>query len=192
MAMMACSVALAAPTTYTSTYNFGCDGLIWDAQSNSWAEWLIGSNPTVAWSHQLPDYVISSQLLSADLTIGGVGIENILCDWDGDGPNEKTDFIQVYMNGGLLGNLAGNSTTFSLDPSFLQGTNACSATLTFVYDRRTTDKVLPIDTAKLCASALSVSYDSASPDPAIVPVPGAVGLAGIGIAFVGWLRSRKH
>jgi hypothetical protein len=192
LTMMVCSgIALAAPTTYTSTYNFGNNGLIWDSQSNSWAEWLIGSNPTIAWSHPLPDYVISSQLLSANLTISGVGIDNVLCDWDGDGPNEQTDFIQVYMNNALLGNLAGNVTTFKLDPASLKSNNDCSATITFVYDRRTTDKIWPVDTAKFCASDLVVSYDSASSTP-VVPVPGAVGLGGIGVAFVGWLRMRKQ
>jgi hypothetical protein len=192
MALLVCSsIVLAAPTTYTSTYNFGCEGLIWDADNGSWAEWLVGSNPTVAWSHQLPDYVVSSQILSADLTIYGTGINNVLCDWDGDGANEQTDLIQVYMNGSLLGNLSGNATTFSLDKATLQSSNACSATLTFVYDRRTTDKLWPVDSAMLCLSQLAVSYDGTAPIPNIVPVPGAVGLGGLGIAFVGWLRTRK-
>jgi hypothetical protein len=192
MAMLAAGLVYAAPTTYTSTHSFGCEGVIWDSANNSWAEWLIGSNPTAEWSHQLPDSVISSQLLNADLTIKGQGIENILCDWDGDGPNEQTDSIKVFMNGSLLGYLAGDVTTFALDPSSLQGDNLCSATLTFVSDRRTIDCLLPVDSAMLCISELKVTFDKGSPTPvAVVPAPGAVGLAGVGIAFVGWLRTRK-
>jgi len=193
MAMLAAGLVYAAPTTYTSTYLFGNEGVIWDSANNSWAEWLIGSNPSADWSHQLPDSVISSQLLNADLTITGRGIKNVLCDWDGDGPNEQTDSIQVFMNGSLLGYLAGDTTTFALNPSFLQGDNFYSATLTFVSDRRTTDCLLPIDTAMLCISELKVTFDegSAATPVAVVPTPGAVGLAGIGIAFVGWLRTRK-
>ena len=192
MAMLAAGLVYAAPTTYTSTHYFGCEGIIWDSANNSWAEWLIGSNPTLEWSHQVPDSVISSQMLSADLTIKGQGIDNVLCDWDGDGPNEQTDSIKVFMNGSLLGYLAGNETTFALDPSALLDENFCSATLTFVSDRRTTDCLLPVDTAMICMSELKVTFDKGSTTPvAVVPAPGAVGLAGIGIAFVGWLRMRK-
>jgi len=191
LAMMALSgVVLAAGTTFTSTYDFGNKGLIWDSQSHSWAEWLIGSNPTVAWSHELPVY--GASLKTASLTISGTGIDNVLCDWDGDGPNEQTDFVQVYMNGEKLGNLTGNVSTFDLNPLTLEGNNDCSATLTFVYDRRTTDKVWPADMAKFCKSELTIGYDSPAPTPAIVPVPGAMGLGGIGIAIVGWLRMRKQ
>ena len=70
----------AAVTSFTDTYNFGTQGVIWDAQSHSWAECVIGSNSTIDWSHQLPSDMDIAQIVSADLTIQGQGIDNILCD----------------------------------------------------------------------------------------------------------------
>jgi hypothetical protein len=184
-------ILFAVPTTYTSTYNFGNEGLIWDSANNSWADWLVGSNPTLEWSHQLPDYVVFP-LDTATLTISGVGINNVLCDWDGDGPNEQTDSIKVFMNNSLLGTLTENTTTFALDPAILQQNTSYSATISFVYDRRTTDEIWPVDTAKLCTSELKVGYDSASSlSVIIVPAPSAIFLGCIGTCFVGWLRTRK-
>lgn len=180
----------AAPTCFTDTYNFGTQGVIWDAQSHSWADRVVGSRTTVDWSHQLPVGLDITQLISADLTITGQGIDNILCDWDGDGPNEGTDSVQVFLNGNLLGSLNGNVTKLTLTPSLLQQGNFYSATIDFVFDRKTTDKIWPVDTARLCSSLLTVCSDIPSV-PAIVPVPGAMVLGSIGVMFVGWLKNRR-
>lgn len=180
-----------APTYFTDTYDFGKEGVIWDAKNHSWAEFIVGSSPTVDWSHQLPVGLDIGQVFSADLTITGQGVDNILCDWDGDGPNEGTDSVKVFMNGTLLGSLTGNVTTFTLVPSLLEQTNFYTATIDFVYDRRTMDKVWPVDTVKLISSTLDVYSDGTSSVPAIVPAPGAMALGSIGVMFVGWLKNRK-
>lgn len=180
-----------APTSFTDTHNFGSEGLIWDAKSRSWAECLVGSNPTVNWSHNLPDAVDISRLVCADLTITGRGIDNILCNWDGDGANEATDSVQVIMNGVFIGNLTGNVTTFSLPLDFVGQDNFYSATIDFVYDRKTTDILWPVDSARLISSALTICSDAAPSTPVIVPAPGAMALGSIGIMLVGWVRNRR-
>jgi hypothetical protein len=181
--------ARAAPSYFTDTYHFGKEGVIWDAQDHSLAEWLVGSNPTVNWSHKLPANLDMSQLTYANLTITGRGINNALCDWDGDGPNERKDSVKVFMNGDFLGSLTGDVTTLVLTPAALQQSNFCSATINFVYDCRTTDKCWPVDTVRLCSSTLNICSDV--PSPAVVPAPGAMALGSIGVALVGWIRNRK-
>jgi hypothetical protein len=180
-----------APTIYTDTYNFGDDGLIWDAQNHSWADLLVGSNQTVDWSHQLPVDLDLMEVTSADLTISGQGIDNILCDWDGDGPNEKTDSVKVYLNDTCIGNITGDVTKLALTKDILEQTNFCSATIRFSFDRNTTDVVWPVDTVRLTSSMLTVSTDGVSSLPTVVPAPGAMAIASIGAMIVGFLRNRK-
>jgi hypothetical protein len=132
-----------------------------------------------------------SQVVSANLKISGQGVDNILCDWDGDGPNEGMDSVNVFLNGNLLGSLTGNSTTLPLTPSLLQQGDFYSATIDFVYDRRTTDRIWLVDTVRLTSSTLTVCTDTASSTPAIVPAPGAMALGSVGIMFIGWLRNRR-
>jgi len=43
---LAATVHSAPTLDYSDTHYFGREGIIWDSANNSWAEWVIGSDPT--------------------------------------------------------------------------------------------------------------------------------------------------
>ena len=176
-----------AAETISDTYTFGREGILWDFETNCW----IPDNTSVSWTHTL-NGLDNCQITEATLTIDGCGIENVWWDFDFDGGYEQTDFVTVTFMGQDLGQLSGNSTTFSLSPYLIEAVTTANAEISFVNDIlfQVGDFVVDFDwqdSVFLKSSTLSVTCG-----PVAVPVPGALVLAGFGTALVGALRRRKN
>jgi len=175
-----------AAETFTDTYNFGTDGILWDSESDCWTD-----NSSVSWAHYI-EGLEDCQITQATLTIEGSGIDNVWWDLDGDGGYEQTDFVTVSFMGQTLGQLQGNSTTFDLSPSLIASAMNADAEITFQNDL--IDEGCYIldfdweDSVWLKNATLTVVAECPS---AVVPAPGALILAGIGTILVGTLRRRK-
>lgn len=189
LVLLVSALAAAAPSTYTNVYEFGSEGVIWDAEG--WAESFYGDRPEVQWNHSISSDVALVNITSASLTIDGWGVDNLLGDWDGDGPNEGIDLVSVYLGSEFLGNLNGNQTTFALDTSKLDYAMLAVAEIQFVYNHSLADIFLPVDAVRLTKSTLSVTADTFLPAPGVVPAPGAVLLGSLGTLVVGYLKRRK-
>ena len=189
--LLSAPYVLGAPSLVRDVYKFGCEGIIWDAQG--WAEWIIEDNSTVQWDHQLPlpNGMDMSDVLSASLTIEGIGIDNIFGDLDGDGSCEGLDEVSVYLNDQLLGSLEGDSTTFSLDRTLLTDPMLALAQIEFRYDQKISDMLWPVDTVRLTHSILSLTLDDSIASATIVPAPSAILLCGIGTMLAGYLKNRS-
>lgn len=183
-----------AAETISDTYYFDEGGILWDSESKCWTD-----NTSVSWTHTLDGFSDNFQITEATLTIDGAGIENVWWDVDGDGGYEQIDYVTVTFMNQELGQLTGNSTTFDLNPDWIEAVTNANAEITFQNDLFTLqgwfgDYVIDfdlIDSVALKSSTLTVISDAVNMPPVAVPVPGALILAGFGTTLVGALRRRK-
>ncbi|MBC8393744.1 MAG: hypothetical protein H8E17_14400 [Deltaproteobacteria bacterium] len=196
--LLVCVGLAGAAQTFTDTHYFGSDGLLWDYENQSWTD-----NTSVSWTHTLNGFDGTCDVTAAALTITGCGIDNVWWDFDGDGGYEKTDYVMVTFMDQELGLLSGNSTTFNLlgYSDLVDTVTSANAEITFQNDLFTfqgwcRDYVVDFDwsdSVYLSSSTLSVTCDlSSTPNSVVVPAPGAILLAGIGMTFVGFLRKHKN
>jgi hypothetical protein len=197
--LLAMGVANAGPMSLTDTVgdtaNFASDGLYFLPSGTSpgiappfyrygYQDW--GWNQAVTYlADPSPDASGVRTLMSATLTINA---------WQAD----ETD--QIIADGIVLGNLqkppAGlpnqwTTTTFTLSPAALASLEDGLSNMHIDIDNGGSGGEGVI----LSQSALSVTYkwDWTEPDqqPPAVPAPGAVVLAGLGTALIGWLKRRQ-